>query len=109
MLTARLTRIKMEPLKLERAARAGSVRPLDKATRLVEAEAKALCPFKTGKLRASISTARVGDERIVGPTEKYGADFEHGTRLRPRRPFMWPGLLRASRRMPALWRNSIRK
>jgi len=47
-----------------------------------------------GNLRSSIQHALTGITAIVGPTEKYGAVHEFGSRTHPQRPFMRPALLR---------------
>jgi len=54
---------------------------------------------QTGALRSSVTWATDDENVIVGPTEKYGAVHEFGSRTHPQRPFMRPALIHVRRKM----------
>ena len=126
MITARITGVKINTLKLKRAVDNASIGPLERAGALVEATAKRLMRkgggrgrtgprggivrvpsapgtpphVQTGALRASVGHAIThrpsgSPLAIAGPTVKYGAPHEFGSRTHPRRAFMEPALRRA--------------
>lgn len=136
MITARVTRIKINTPKLKRAVDKASIGPLEKAGALVESTAKRLMRkgggrgrtgprggivrvpstpgtpphVQTGALRASISHAVTQRSSgsplaIAGPTVKYGAVHEFGSRTHPQRAFMDPALRRALPKIKRLFRN----
>jgi len=131
MITAKLKGVKVHDRRVMAAVKNASVAPLDKCALLVEREAKKSMKaggalgrvgprggyvrepsapgtpphVQRGALRASIGWARDGESRVVGPTEKYGAAHEFGTRLLPKRPFMRPALQKVKSKFAALFRN----
>lgn len=57
--------------------------------------------LQSGVLRASVAHAMsTPSQCIVGPTERYGAAHEFGSKVHPKRPFMRPALHRTMRRFP---------
>jgi HK97 gp10 family phage protein len=74
------------------AIHAAVVAEVSKAAYDVEAKAKAKAPVKTGTLRRSIHSVfeRGGLTGIVGPSVRYGAYVELGTRHMAARPYMRP-------------------
>lgn len=64
---------------------------VQKAALKVEAEAKKLCPVDTGRLRASITTQRLGPLTYgVGTGVEYAPYVEFGTRKMAAQPFLRP-------------------
>lgn len=78
------------------AARAAMVRGVEIGARLIENEAKARVPVRTGTLRRSINTeVREQGNRViaqVGPNTEYAAFIEFGTSRMAAQPYMRPAL-----------------
>ena len=58
----------------------------------IEAQARALAPFDTGRLRDSINTAVGRDEVIVGTNVEYAPYVEYGTSRSIAQPFLRPAV-----------------
>lgn len=59
----------------------------------IEAEAKRLCPVRTGRLRASIHTGKIRDRvYFVGSNVEYAPFVEFGTRKMTARPYLRPAV-----------------
>lgn len=69
----------------------------------IEAEAKRLCPVRTGRLRASIHTGKIR-ERVyyVGTNVEYAPFVEFGTRKMQARPYLRPSVRKIVREMGLL-------
>ncbi len=66
---------------------------VEMAARLVEADAKRLCPVDTGTLRASIHTVKLADAKYaVGSNVEYALYQERGTHKMPAQPYLRPAL-----------------
>lgn len=87
----------------------------DQAAQMLQLEARALCPVRTGALRDSISILRGQSEKScwakVGPTLDYAPYVEFGTGIRGeaspgagRGPYsrLWPGMVAQPYLRPAL-------
>lgn len=65
------------------------------AALMVESEAKKLCPVDTGRLRASITTEKIGKAAYaVGTNVEYAPYVEFGTRKMRAQPYLRPALER---------------
>lgn len=58
----------------------------------IEAEAKAACPVRTGRLRESIEHEIDGDTLRVGSNVEYSVYVEEGTRYMNPEPYLRPAL-----------------
>lgn len=131
MLKVKLTGIKMRQREVKQAVDSAARKPVHECALLVEREAKLSMKtggamgrigprggyirepstppdpphVQTGALRASIATADTLKTSVVGPTERYGAVHEFGTRTHPQRPFMRPALRRTQKRFAQKFRN----
>lgn len=66
---------------------------LEKMALEIEAEAKKLCPVRTGRLRASIHTGKIRDRvYYVGSPVHYAPFVEFGTRKMVARPYLRPAV-----------------
>ena len=131
MIKAQMKGIKIDKAKVLFSVKTASVEAFDKCALLVELVAKLSMKkggargrvgprggyirqpsapgtppnVQRGALRASIAWARDGNTWVVGPTEKYGAVHEFGSRTHPRRPFMNPALNRAKSRFARFFKD----
>jgi len=132
MIRGEVKGIRVDHEKVRRAVAAAAVEPVRKCGLLVERAAKtamrrggafgrigarggyirtASAPgtpphVQKGALRASIQTAMTAQRHaVVGPTEKYGAVHEFGTRTHPQRAFMRPALRRTQRRFASQFKR----
>ncbi len=62
----------------------------------VAAEARALCPVDTGRLRNSISVSADGGGAVISANTDYAAYVEFGTSNAPSQPFMVPAAVNAA-------------
>lgn len=78
------------------AARAGLLRGVQMGALLIENEAKARVPVRTGNLRRSINTQVEQRGNVVvatiGPSADYGVFIEFGTSRMGAQPYMRPAL-----------------
>ena len=89
-MTTRLI-VKSNAAKVLAALGATGERIVSKVAADVEADAKALAPVDTGKLRNSIGTEKTGPlSRVVYATAEYAVFVEHGTAVQMADPFMGP-------------------
>ena len=64
---------------------------LQKMTLEIEAEAKRLCPVRTGRLRASIHNGKIRERAyFVGTNVEYAPFVEFGTRKMTAKPYLRP-------------------
>ena len=64
----------------------------------VEAEAKRLCPVRTGRLRASITTEKIDTAAYaVGTNVEYAPYVEFGTRKMRAKPYLRPAAERVAK------------
>jgi len=81
---------------------------LDKALQvtalMIERESKRICPVRTGRLRASIHTGKLGKlVYYVGTNVEYAPYVEFGTRKMAARPYLRP----AARKVANIMRGKI--
>ena len=65
-----------------------AARELEAAANTVCAEAKALCPVETGRLRESVHVRAENEKRVVFTDCEYAAAVEFGTSRRSAQPFL---------------------
>ncbi len=80
-----------------------------KGGKLVEGEAKALCPVDTGNLRGSITSQAAGTHCDIGTNVEYGIYQEFGTYKMRAQPFLVPGLKNKEGEVVELIADAIRK
>jgi phage gpG-like protein len=124
-------KVKVEPGKLKRAAKAGTINSLGHAGAAIRLQArhsikkgsKRSAPgtpphTRKGRLRNAIKYA-VQKERqsvVIGPDAEVAGDsgkaHEFGGKFRrehyPKRPFMGPALQNVADRLPTFWRGSVK-
>lgn len=81
---------------------------LAQAAHLVEEEAKAMCPVRTGNLRSSITSSADGLHAEVGTDCPYAAFVEFGTYRSAAKPYLVPAMLAARDAVAAAVANSIK-
>lgn len=60
--------------------------------KVVEADAKAMCPVDTGELRKSITSEVSGTTGVVGTNKEYAMYVEFGTYKMAAQPYLVPAL-----------------
>lgn len=60
--------------------------------KVVEADAKAMCPVDTGELRKSITSEVSGTTGVVGTNKEYAMYVEFGTYKMDAQPYLVPAL-----------------
>lgn len=60
--------------------------------KVVEADAKAMCPVDTGELRKSITSEVLGTTGVVGTNKEYAMYVELGTYKMAAQPYLVPAL-----------------
>jgi HK97 gp10 family phage protein len=78
-------------------------RRVEMAARLVEADAKRLCPVDTGRLRASIHVEKPKElMRAIGTNVEYAPYVEWGTHKMRAQPYLRPALEKNRAKIRAL-------
>jgi phage gpG-like protein len=84
---------------------------MQKAVLLIEADAKKMCPVKTGRLRASITSEVIPEGNTargrVGTIEKYAAIVEFGIGRRAK-PYLYPALRKNQRKIADMMTSDIK-
>jgi HK97 gp10 family phage protein len=82
---------------------------LNTAGRLIEGQAKANAPVRTGRLKNSINSRVSGDVAIVGTAVEYAAHVEYGTKYQKAQPYMRPAIDSNRKKLVKLYEDIVRK
>lgn len=84
---------------------------MQKAVLLIEADAKKMCPVKTGRLRASITSEVIPEGNTargrVGTIVEYAAIVEFGIGRRAK-PYLYPALRKNQRKIADMMTSDIK-
>ncbi len=76
---------------------------------LVEGQAKANAPVRTGRLKNSINSRVQGDVAIVGTNVEYATHVEYGTKHQKAQPYMRPALDSNRKKLVQLYEDIVRR
>jgi HK97 gp10 family phage protein len=82
---------------------------LPEAGFLVEGQAKANAPVRTGRLKNSINSRVSGDVAIVGTNVEYATHVEYGTKRSKAKPYMRPALDDNRKKLVQLYEDIVRR
>lgn len=82
---------------------------LTEAGLLIEGQAKANAPVRTGQLRNSINSRVEGDKAIVGTNVEYATHVEYGARNQKAQPYMRPALDKNRKNIVRLYRENMKE